>query len=181
MITPSLTGVQGTWTWPDAGSPRVQLSSAGNRQGKPGLKRHSPVKEGGQGERESQWLCASPRQIQIGDGNKPNFYLCQSKLGRAGTQGPQHQGRKFYRQIKAKNGVLSTLLPGCTEQGTTLTNWSHPRGQQPHSPMPGLQDTVPQVQMLPKHHNNPVRFGQCHQPLPTHRFWGTTAQLSIPS
>lgn len=51
MITSSLIGVQG--------NPRVQLSSAGDRQGKPGLDRHSPLKEGGQGERESQQLCAS--------------------------------------------------------------------------------------------------------------------------
>lgn len=51
MITPSLIGVQR--------NPRVQLSSAGDRQGKPGLDRHSPLKEGQQGDRESQQLCAS--------------------------------------------------------------------------------------------------------------------------
>lgn len=81
------------------------------------------MKEGGQRERESQWLCASPRQIQKGDGNKHNFDLCQSKLDRAGTQGPWHQGRRCHREVKAKSGVLSTPLPGCTEQGTTLTSW----------------------------------------------------------
>lgn len=81
-------------------SPEPLSQAASTRQAR--AREEWLVQERGRGQRESQWLCASPGQRQ-GDGYKTrSIYWQQSRLGRAGTQQSQHQGKTHRGKTKAK-------------------------------------------------------------------------------
>lgn len=162
-----------------AEEPQGPAQQCWGQAGQARARQAQPTERGATGREGEPAALRLSRQMQKGDG----FYLCQSKLGRAGIQGPWHQGTRCHKEVKAKNGVLCTTPAWLhrTRNNPDKLMTSTSSAQLPHSPTPGSQDTVPQVQVLPKHHKKPVRFCQCHQPPPTHCFWDTTVQLSIPS